>query len=45
MVFSDFGNLFLLIINKLVLAPYFVILFETVMVLLLIKIVFKMFNL
>lgn len=44
MTFSSFGNLFLLIIDKLVINPFFVILYETIIFLLIVKIVWKMFN-
>lgn len=44
MVFSDFGNLFLLIINKLVINPFFIILYETIIVLILIRFVWYLFN-
>lgn len=42
MVFSDFTDFFSLIISKLIINPLFVILHETIMILLLLKITFRM---
>ena len=40
MVFSDFSALFMLILNKLLVNPFFVIIYQTIMVLILVRIAY-----